>query len=125
MAASKMERLFFLILQTSQGHSQNLKQAPQNFLKAFNAYDVTLTSQLMTSYRKTKIASEKIISYRVTSPSNHCCQISIIVRERPGILVTIHFPLFLSRHSKIFKLLKQVYSYVCMLTHHCINLTKS
>ena len=36
--------------------SQNLKQDPQNFMKAFNVDDVTLTSQLMTSYRKINIA---------------------------------------------------------------------
>ena len=30
------------------GCSQNLKQVPQNFMKAFNVDDVTLTSELMT-----------------------------------------------------------------------------
>ena len=30
------------------GRSQNLKQVPQNFMKAFNVDDVTLTSELMT-----------------------------------------------------------------------------
>ena len=30
------------------GRSKNLKQVPQNFMKAFNVDDVTLTSQLMT-----------------------------------------------------------------------------
>ena len=59
-----------------QGRSQNLKHVPQNFIKTFNVDDVTVTYHLMTSYRKINIASEKIINYRVTSPSNdHCCQI--------------------------------------------------
>ena len=93
-----------------QGRSQNLNQVPQNFMKALNLDDVTLTSQIMTSYRKIKITSEKIVNYRVTSPSNHCCQISFIVRERPGISAMMHFFLFLRCHSKIFKLLKPVYS---------------
>ena len=71
---------------------QNLKQTPENFLKTFNVEEVALTSHLMKTYREINIASEKIINYRVTSPSNHhCCQINIIVRERPGILVIIHF----------------------------------
>ena len=48
-----------------QGHRQNLKQVPQNFMKAFNVDDVTLTSQITTSYRKINIASEKIVNYRV------------------------------------------------------------
>ena len=85
-------------------------------MKALNLDDVTLTSQIMTSYRKIKITSEKIVNYRVTSPSNHCCQISFIVRERPGISAMMHFFLFLRCHSKIFKLLKPVYSQACMLT---------
>ena len=86
-------------------------------MKGFNVDDdVTLTFQLMTSYRKINIASEKIIIYIVTSLSNHCCQIFIIIQEKPEILVIIHFFLFLRCHSKIFKLLKQVYSYLYMLT---------
>ena len=98
-----------------QGRSQNLKQVPQNFIKAFNIDDVKLTSQLMTSYKKINMASEKIINCRVTSPRNHCCQINFDVLERPGISIIIHFFLFLRRHSKIFKLLKPVYSYTCRL----------
>ena len=39
----------------------------ENFKKCFNIDEVTLTSQLMTSYRKMNIASEKIINYRVIS----------------------------------------------------------
>ena len=53
-----------------QGRSQNLKQVSQKFIKAFNVDGVTLISQLMTSYRKSNIESEKILNYRVTSPSN-------------------------------------------------------
>ena len=34
-------------------------------MKAFNVDDVTLTSQLMASYRKINIACEKIINYKV------------------------------------------------------------
>ena len=79
-------------------------------MKAFNVDDITLTSQQMTSYKKINIASRKIVNYRVTFPSNDCCQISFTVRERPGISVIIHFFLFLRRHSKIFKLLKPMYS---------------
>ena len=105
-----------LLLLSIQGHSQNLKKVPQNFMKALNVDSVTLTTQAMTSYRKINIESEKIINYRVISPSIYCCQISFIVRERPGILVIIDFFLFLRWHSKIFKLLKPVYSYECMLT---------
>ena len=86
-------------------------------MKVFNVDgDVTLTFQLMTSYRKINIASEKIIIYIVTSLSNHCCQIFIIIQEKPEISVIIHFFLFLRCHSKIFKLLKQAYSYLYMLT---------
>ena len=48
-----------------QGRRQNLKQVPQNFMKAFNVDDVTLTSQITTSHRKINIASEKIVNYRV------------------------------------------------------------
>ena len=111
-----------------QGPSQNLEVVPQNFMKTFNVEDVTLTSHLMTPYREINIASENIMNYRVTSPSNHhCCQIDIKVRERPGISVIIHFSLFLRRYSKIFKLLEPVYSYVCILTslYQCISLTRS
>ena len=39
----------------------------------------------MTSCRKINIASENITNYRVTSPSNHFCQIPILAGERPGI----------------------------------------
>ena len=67
----------------------------QNFMKAFSVDGVRLKPQLMAPYRKINIASEKIINYRVTYLSNHCCQISITVRERPGISVIIHFFLFL------------------------------
>ena len=77
-----------------QRRSQNLKQAPQNFVKVFNVDYVILTSQLMTSHNKFNISSE---NYRVTSPSNHCCQISIMIGERPGILVTIHCHLSLRK----------------------------
>ena len=59
-----------------------VKQVPQNFMKAFNVDDITLTSHLMTSYRKINITSKKIVNYRVTSPSNHYCQVSFIFRER-------------------------------------------
>ena len=67
-----------------QGRRENLKHVPQNFSKVFNIDDVSLTWQLMASYRKINIASQKIVNYRVTSPSNHCCQTSIEVRERSG-----------------------------------------
>ena len=83
----------FLLLNNDlrQGWCQNLKQVPQNFMKTFNADDVTLAFQLMASYKKINIASEKIINYRVTSASNNCCQISFIVPERLEISVIIHF----------------------------------
>ena len=83
----------------------------------FNFDDVTLRSQLITSYRKINMTSEKIIDYRVTSPSNQLFQISFIVRESPEISVIKYFFLSISLrcHNKIFKLPKPVYSYVCML----------
>ena len=86
-------------------------------MKVFNFDDVTLTSQLITSYRKINMASQKIIDYRDTSPSNQSCQISFIVRESPEISVIKYFFLSISlrRHNKIFNLLKAVHSYVCML----------
>ena len=73
----------------TQGCSQNLKQVPQLF--------------------------KLTMSHWFTSPSNHCCQISFIVQERAGISLIIHFVHFLRRHSRIFKSLKPVYSYACML----------
>ena len=93
-----------------------MKQVPQNFMKAFNVDDIIVTPQLLTSYKKINIVSEKIINYRVTSQSHNCCQISIIVREGPGILVIYIFFFFLKCHSKIFKLLEPVYSYACIFT---------
>ena len=63
------------------------------------------------------MASEKIINCSVSPPSNHlCCQINIIVRERTGVSVIIHFFLFLGHLNKTFKLLKLVYSYASILT---------
>ena len=96
----KSEFVNFVFTELTQECCQNLKQVPQNFMKTFNVEDVTLTSHLMTPYRRITIASEKNKNYRVTSPSNHhYCKISIIVRERSGILVIIHFTLFLRYHS--------------------------
>ena len=65
-------------------------------MKFFNIDEVTLTSKIMISYRKTNIASEKIRNYRVTSPDNHCCQISILAEERPGIVICCFLNAFLS-----------------------------
>ena len=83
----------------------------------------------MTPHRKINIASEKIRHAESYFPSNHCCQVSIKAGQRPGNPVIIHCFLFLRqervhvsislyikscverRHSKIFKLLKSVYSY--------------
>ena len=96
---------------TLQGPSLNLKQLPQKSMKAFSVDDITASSKVMTPYRKINIAREKIINYRVTSPSNYSCQIRIAVQERPGILVTIHFFLFVRYHNEIFKLLTLVHSY--------------
>ena len=56
-------------------------------LKVFNVDGVTLTSEIMMLYKKINIESKKIINFRVTSLSNYCCQNSILVRGRPGILV--------------------------------------
>ena len=44
--------------------------------KFFSIDDVTLESQLMVSYRKINSTSENNINYRVTSQSNHCCQLA-------------------------------------------------
>ena len=57
--------------------------------------DVTPTPWIMTTYRKVIIASEKIINFRVNSPSNHWCQIRNPAEESPGILVIICCFLFL------------------------------
>ena len=46
-------------LSTLQGRSQNQKQVPQNFMKFFDVDHFSLTSQLMTSNRKSNVASEK------------------------------------------------------------------
>ena len=35
-----------------EGRSHNFKKLPQNFMKAFDIDDVTLTPQIMTSYKK-------------------------------------------------------------------------
>ena len=78
-----------------QGRSQNFKQVYPSFMKVFNIDDVTLTSQIKKSYRKINIANEKIINYRVTFPSIHCCQICILAGERPGISFIICCFLFL------------------------------
>ena len=59
----------------------------------------------MTSYRKISIASEKIINYRATSPSNHYCEIRVLAGEMPGILIIICCYLFLRQeraHANIF-----------------------
>ena len=53
-----------------------------------------------------RLTSHKIINYRVTSPSNHCCQINIIVRERTGKTLN-----------------RCIVMRICW--HHCINLIKS
>ena len=101
-----------------QGRSQNFKQVPQNFMKIFNVDDVTLTSQIMTSYRKINIASEKIINYRFTYPSNHCCQIHILAGERPGITLIICCFLFLSKDV----LLNRIkHEYICCDTNLVID----
>ena len=61
---------------------------------------------------KNNFASKKIINYRVTSPSNHYCQIHILAGERPGISLIIYCFLFVRqeqrRHSKIFRFIKPV-----------------
>ena len=46
-------------LSTLQGRSQNQKQVPQNFMKFFDVDHFSLTSRLMTSNRKSNVASEK------------------------------------------------------------------
>ena len=89
----------------------------------------------MTSHKKINIASE---NYRVTFPSNHCCQISIIVELRPEtsdliILFSISkartrsckylFTLkFVCKEVTIIYLNQCIVMHVCW--HHCINLTK-
>ena len=55
------------------------------FHEYVNIDDVILSSQVMTSYVNINVVSESIINYRVTSPSNHCCQISILAGERSAI----------------------------------------
>ena len=65
----------------------------------------------MASYRKINIASENDINYRVTSQSNHFCQISIVDRERLGISVMIQF-------FSVFK------AKTCSCPNHFINTEK-
>ena len=104
--------------------SQNLKQVPQNFMKFVHVDDVTLTSQLTTPYRKINNAIENITNYRVTSPSNYCCQISIIVRERPGTSVMIHFFSFFKARTRsplYFFTLKFVYADVAVRYLNYLN----
>ena len=55
----------------------------------FNFDGVTITFCIMTPCEKINIASEDFINYRVTSQSNHCCQIRILFGERPGISIII------------------------------------
>ena len=43
-----------------------MKQVPQNFIKVFNVDDVMLTSKLLTSNRKIKIASKEILPLVMT-----------------------------------------------------------
>ena len=43
-----------------------MKQVPQNFIKVFNIDDVMLTSKLLTSNRKIKIASKEILPLVMT-----------------------------------------------------------
>ena len=45
------------------------------------------------------MANEKIINYRVTSPSNHFCQICVLAGERPGISVIISCFLFVRQEG--------------------------
>ena len=79
----------------------------------------------MTSCWKIKVTSEKITNYRVNTPSNHdYCQINIIVQRRSKILVIIHFFFFVKCRSKIFKLLKRVYSILTSLYQFDKKLTK-
>ena len=53
------------------------------------------------SHRGT-LASEKIINYRVTSPSNHFCQIRILAGKRPEISVIIIFLFVRQEHVQCF-----------------------
>ena len=66
-------------------------------MKVLNVDDVKMAIYIMTSYRKIKIAREKIINYNVISPSR--CQIRILVGERPGISVIICCYLFRRKKS--------------------------
>ena len=78
------------------GRSQNLKEVSQNFTKYL---------RLMTSHCHPRQschrgkASEKIINYRVTSPSIRFCQICILAEERPGISVILCCFLFARQKS--------------------------
>ena len=72
-------------------------------MKVFNVDNITMTSQIMPSYKKINIASEKILNYRVTSPNNHCCLLSNSILA--GISVIICCFLFLRKervHVNIF-----------------------
>ena len=103
---------------------------------SFQLWYVTMTSHLMTPYKKINIASEKTtktrikIKYKILFQSNHCRQISILVQERPEVLAKIQCFLFVRQgrvhfnilfhwilrlHNKIFNLIKPVYIYACTL----------
>ena len=81
-----------------------LKNIYERLLLFFLGFTTIYNVFLGLLLQEINIVSEKIINYRVTSTSNHHCrQINIVVWERPGISVIMHFSLFLRHHSKIFK----------------------
>ena len=85
----------------SQGQSQKSTQVPQSFMKAFKVDDVI---------QEINIASETIINYRVTSPSNHS------LRKTWNFGYNTFF-FFLRSPSKIFKLLKPIHTYTYTLLY--------
>lgn len=58
-------------------------------IKVLNVDEVTLTSNIILSYTNIGAASERVIDHEVTSPSDHCHEISILAGQRPGISVYV------------------------------------
>ena len=65
-----------------------LRNYHRDLTRIWNKYPKTLwkfftlmSYRIIMSYRKINIVSEKIINYRVTSPSNHYCQIRTWVEK--------------------------------------------
>ena len=73
----------------------------------------------MTSWPKINIASENITNYRVTSPSDHYCQILILAGERPRISFIICCFLFVRQEHVHFNVF--LHNSFCIKTLHMLR----